>query len=722
MKDTLRERAYIMVTFGIINQELQHKSIIDYGKFTDFSKYESIFKQGTGDIIYATLEENFTRVDGSMYFLPATGTYYDTGLTSDKLVSDEIFEMHISFNTLPSDFRGLTINFGENYPVDFDIESDTGQKVEIRNNDKSIFRTEEVFRNTKVLMFRFFKMKNAKTRLRIYSILFGYGLVYYNDHVIGSTLESYVSPIGADVPQVDFKVILKNYDKYFNVDNPNSAINFLETGQPISVYYGYQLPNGGDIEWVKGNELLCSEWESNDHTATICGQDVFRNLNDEYYKGGYIPSGRTFYDLAKQVLKDAGIKSYYIDPRLKTLTNYNPIPRVPHKQALQMIANACRCILTQSRDGEVVIKSNYTPPFTIDSNSISSYGSLDNLKNNKVTKEYATLATNYTIVTGGMCFLPTSSSEAGYISEVVSDENGVFTTNPYLNIKQEAIRMYYGARIVFGRALPSGMIITTSNNGTQVDKIEIKDNIKKDMVILHRFDDFDTMKIEFTGTKEPHNRIVVNSFKFGDIADFEMTKRDMLASPTAIKQEKIKDIVVPCYLYQMEFNETALVTEKITAKVNDVVTFFLKAPAYNFRINLEQEKAIINFDKSGNYYVSVKFKQSGTFDLIVYGCTYKVVEKNAVVNLNERGKTIKWENPLISDIQMAQDLAHWLADYYRSGMEYEYPYRGNPELDVNDIIYQENDFRKNMKVQIFKTVLNFNQSFSGRIKARRVDE
>ena len=46
---------------------------------------------------------------------------------------------------------------------------------------------------------------------------------------------AYVSPIGADVPQIDFSVQLKNYDHYFNVDNPKSAINFLETGQEMEI-------------------------------------------------------------------------------------------------------------------------------------------------------------------------------------------------------------------------------------------------------------------------------------------------------------------------------------------------------------------------------------------------------------------------------------------------------------------------------------------------------
>jgi hypothetical protein len=68
---------------------------------------------------------------------------------------------------------------------------------------------------------------------------------------------------------------------------------------------------------------------------------------------------------------------------------------------------------------------------------------------------------------------------------------------------------------------------------------------------------------------------------------------------------------------------------------------------------------------------------------------------------------------------MADDLAEWLADYYRSGIEYEYDTRGNPEIDANDVIYQENDFHKDMTVNLYRTRLDFNGSFSGSVTARR---
>lgn len=90
------------------------------------------------------------------------------------------------------------------------------------------------------------------------------------------------------------------------------------------------------------------------------------------------------------------------------------------------------------------------------------------------------------------------------------------------------------------------------------------------------------------------------------------------------------------------------------------------------------------------------------------------------MSLNARGKTIKWKNPLISNTTMANELAAWLADYYTARIEYEYETRGNPELDTNDIIFQENEFRPGMKAMVYRHTINFNQAFGGKVTVRRV--
>lgn len=727
MKSSLRERAYIMISFGLVNQEAQAKATVDNGSYAYYSNKDNIFGEHIDDTVYATLEEEFTKVDGSMFFLPRAtegGRYYDTGIVSDKLVSEARCEVVISLNTIATDFKGLTINFGENYPVDFDIVGSTGQTIEFRGNTKSKWSTEEVLENTTYIKLVFYKMKNSQSRLRIYSIMFGYGLVYYNDSVMSSALDSYVSPIGADVPQFDFSVTLKNYDHYFNVDNPNSAINYLETGQEMDIMYGYQTPGSDTIEWIQGNHLWCSEWESDDNTATIRCQDIFRNMDGEYVKGLYSAAGKSYYALAEEILKDAGISEYYIDPRLKKLYSNNPIPRVKYKEALQIIANACRCVLTQSRDGKVQIKSNFMPSASIATNGEETYSNAANVLTDTPKVEYATLAGNYTPTDGTMFFLPRNGKAAlttGYVSKEISGANGTFTKNPVVTITMEAIRAYYGLKLVFGTALPAAFIIRTYKGGEPVNEYPIeKDEISTTSIILRDFDDFDVMKIEFTKTAEPYNRIVLNYFSLTDVVDFTMNRRDMTSSPKAIKQELIKEVIVPCYTYQENNREENLVYEDIDVVAGEVETYYIQDPSYGYKVKLDEVEGKATVVAWTNYFVTIKFNVTGSFKLEVQGYRYKIVEKYATVSLNARGKTVKWKNPLISNTTMANELAAWLADYYTAGIEYEYDTRGNPELDATDIVYQENEFHDGMRVNIYRHTVNFKQAFSGRVTARRI--
>lgn len=727
MKSSLRERAYIMISFGLVNQEAQAKATVDNGSYAYYSNKDNIFGEHIDDTVYATLEEEFTKVDGSMFFLPRAtegGRYYDTGIVSDKLVSEARCEVVISLNTIATGFKGLTINFGENYPVDFDIVGSTGQTIEFRGNTKSKWSTEEVLENTTYIKLVFYKMKNPQSRLRIYSIMFGYGLVYYNDSVMSSALDSYVSPIGADVPQFDFSVTLKNYDHYFNVDNPNSAINYLETGQEMDIMYGYQTPGSDTIEWIQGNHLWCSEWESDDNTATIRCQDIFRNMDGEYVKGLYSAAGKSYYALAEEILKDAGISEYYIDPRLKKLYSNNPIPRVKYKEALQIIANACRCVLTQSRDGKVQIKSNFMPSASIATNGEETYSNAANVLTDTPKVEYATLAGNYTPTDGTMFFLPRNGKAAlttGYVSKEISGANGTFTKNPVVTITMEAIRAYYGLKLVFGTALPAAFTIRTYKGGEPVNEYPVeKDEINITSIILRDFDDFDVMKIEFTKTAEPYNRIVLNYFSLSDVVDFTMNRRDMTSSPKAIKQELIKEVIVPCYTYQENNREENLVYEDIDVVAGEVETYYIQDPSYGYKVKLDEVEGKATVVAWSNYFVTIKFNVTGSFKLEVQGYRYKIVEKYATVSLNARGKTVKWKNPLISNTTMANELAAWLADYYTAGIEYEYDTRGNPELDATDIVYQENEFHDGMRVNIYRHTVNFKQAFSGRVTARRI--
>lgn len=724
MKELLRNRGYIQVVFGLISMEAQANATL--GSMSPTAPYSfsaNILNGVMGREYqqYATLEENWTKVDASMYFLPKSGGYYNAGIVSRDLISKAKFDINLELNIKPLDIKGLSIDFGENYPVDFDFITQNGDVVEFRDNDMGQFVTEEVIPKASRITIRVYKMKNPESRLRIHAITFGYGMSFGNDYVIDSTLTSDVSPIGEYVPQIDFELTLKNYDKYFDVDNPKSAINYLETGQEVEVFYGYEVND--EIEWVRGGHLYCSEWESNDSTATIRCVDIFRNMETEYYKGVLSPIPVSYYDLAERVCKDAGIADYWIDPHLEDMYTVNPLPMAQHKQVLQIIANACRCTLSQDRYGRIYIRSNFIPEMDIDSNGEAPYSHLENVFNDDAKKEYASLNTNYTTVGGEMFFIDKGlrgGLYTGFVSEFLSDANGRFTTNPMIVLSQKVAFSLFGLKLIFGYCEPAEIVIRTYIDGDFINDWTFTD-IEKETNIVQNFYDFDRMEIEFTRTKEPFNRVVVNNISV-DVTSYEIERRDMISSPVAIKQELIKDIVVPYYSYQLsQEEETSVLSQEVEAVSGQTATFFISEAGYGYRAEFENISGGVTVIDSGAYYVTVRYSMTGTFRLQIFGYYYKITERRVVKELNHRGKTITWENPLMSSYQMADEMATWLGDYYNVPVEYEYDYRGNPELDVNDIIFQENNYLDEMLVRVYRSSLTFNGAFRGTLNTRRME-
>lgn len=282
--------------------------------------------------------------------------------------------------------------------------------------------------------------------------------------------------------------------------------------------------------------------------------------------------------------------------------------------------------------------------------------------------------------------------------------------------------MYYGLQLMFGSTLPDGIIFRTFNDGKKVDEYEVNSDITKRLIVQHDFDDFDLMEIEFTKTKEPFNRIVVDYFSFGDITDFTMERQDMTSSPKSIKQELVKAVRVPCYSYQKGTAEETLISEETEAVKGDIQTYYLGDPTYGCRATFNSSASNVSIIENGDYYVTVKFLITGKYQFEIIGHRYNIVEQYAVKTLNSRGKTITWKNPLVSDMETANHLADWLGNYYNAGIEYEYNTRGNPEIDANDIVYQENAYRPGLKVNIYRHIVNFSQSLSGKVIARRVSE
>lgn len=733
MKQAARNKSYMMINLGLINQTAQKNSEVQNEGFTYFANLITPMSSEAVSQVYATFENDFSKVDRTMYFLPREGSklsLYNGGIVTEELCGQgEEPAVMIRFNTEdPVELKGLTLEFGDAYPVKFKVQTDAGE-VEYEN-DSTKFVTDDAFDGITFMRIAATEMKNGIARFRIHNIIFGMGIIFENEKIISANLKSTISPISESIPSIDFSVTIENMDRYYNVDNDDSAINYMATTQEMEVYYGYTL-NDGRIEWVKGATLYMHEWSADDKQAKFSAVDVFEYMQDEYKKGKYRPEGITLYDLAVDVFEDAGIHSdaYWIDPYLKGVVIHNPMPVVMHKECLQLIANAGRSVVMVNRDGIIMLKSSFEPEKAVEANQCIEYGNVQSLLLDEEYAEYAAFEKNYAQASGKQYFMPRNKNymQVGYVSESISDADGNFAENPIITLTLESAYTFFSLTLLFGSIQPVEFVITTYNNGARLKRFKSKSMSEK-TVVNYDFIDTDKITIEFTKAA-PHNRIHLRRILFGEETDYEIAYDDLTDTPKGTRLENVKELQLVRTIYAEGTELKDLTSEEIilaAGEETEVELDFSKAvhgiSAVCLVDKVEQDFGA-EIIESSSYWCKVRITRPPEEDtavvLKVKGYEYSISTANEVVNLNFNGSVLTWENPLISTVENAKKLAEWIGEYYKSRNQYELKFRGDPILDCNDLAYLESKYVEDLLVRLEEVALKFSGSLSGTLVARR---
>ena len=356
MKEILRNHSFMRVTIGMINQTAQASAAVaDPAAFTYFSSLKKPFDNYQVTELYEGCDQDWSAVDGSMYFLPREkpDVVLNAGLVTEELLGT----IEIRFPVALS-IKGLTVEFGKAYPVDFSIVSDRNT-VEIKDNGDGHFVTEEIFEEATFLRFVPGRMVNGQSRFRIHQITMGIGIYFDNQKILSASKKEHISPITEELPTIDFSMTAENRDRQFDIENSESSVQFLEIGQNVEVLHGQELEDG-TVEWMPGAKLSLKDWSADDEELEISATDRFDTMEDTYYRVLIIRKGFLSMIWRDDVFQDAGVDSrdYYLDPYLKNVLVKNPVPAVAHKEALQLIANAGRCIIYQDREGKIFLKSS----------------------------------------------------------------------------------------------------------------------------------------------------------------------------------------------------------------------------------------------------------------------------------------------------------------------------------------------------------------------------
>lgn len=657
MNRPIRNRAFISVGIGIINQDAQASGKVS-GDFAYWS-YGNVFDANTSRVEYATLEENFMKANGSQLFLPENDEAMQ--LRQNGIVTEDIMgQIRVEFPQVYS-LKGLTIDFGSVFPCSFDVL--TSEKTISFENKSQKFVTNAVIGDTDYIIIKPTEMIGGNQRLRINSILMGVGLQYGNQQTQSFSMKEHVSSISEDLSNESMSFSFYDEENYFNVDDNNSFIDFMETMQKITVSFGLELDNG-EVEWHQITTKYLQDWKSQKGIVTLNASDMLSTMDEEYTLANRIYN-RTAYQEAKNIFTEAGLEpdEYYIDDYLEDVKLVNPMPDGSRKECLQILANACRCIIKSDENGVIKIIPNFALVLDPEDLSISTNGHAKWSKPENLfigaSAVYADMTKDFIRADGKMYFLPedTNYLETSYVSEEASDIFGNFATPPTITITLPASYTYSGVNIVFDGNPPRLLKIITYKNGKSNENVTFE-NLSKKSFLFHEFKTFDQMVFQFLNAY-PNDRVLVNSISFGDFTDYTLEKRNMLENPIGYKEKRTKSIRVKRYTYTT--------------------------------------------DEQGEP---------------------KEVEDNVFTEfaVGDVGEVRTVQNPLINTAEHAELIAEWIGNYYSSNISYDVDYRGEPRLNAADIIHMESDKKNNLQVEVVSSEIKFNGAFSGSLELRRASK
>lgn len=360
------------VSFEILDEEAMSDASVSASSGAPHSRIEQVINKNRAmSYHYATFEENYFKLDGSMKIPPRP----NEGNSEVGFWSSEITDKYGYFNTVnpqltfnfskPFSVLGLTISFdtiNEETANHFNIQAFNASGGLVKNidyieNTNSIFTINEPVEDFTKLQLTIYQWSKGKRRAKVTEVNFGIVQEFSGSELIDLTVLEEMDLVGTTVPSNEMSFTLDNSDRRFNLLNPEGIYRFIRARQEVFVYIGLQITETeGDNEYVPIGKFYLTEWQTDEGalTTTFTGRDIFDRLETEEYTTSL--KNTTLYALAEDILLKSKVTHYRIDSKLlgdSTLGFEEPIGA---REGLQNIAIAGRSVIYQDREGTLVIE------------------------------------------------------------------------------------------------------------------------------------------------------------------------------------------------------------------------------------------------------------------------------------------------------------------------------------------------------------------------------
>lgn len=404
MESGTRKQQFVRLRIPVIDPTAaDDATIIALDQETYYSDTSNLPYENVIDDTYTTFEPGRWSVIDPGLVLPETTDADPIVYTGSTLadISDEngTFDTdvgyRVTFGTQHS-FPAVTLTFDTYYETHPDKVTVIGYRAgtivqsvtaEIDSVELAVYPdNRQGFEQVDQLDILFVEMGGPYRRPRISKILFGYVYEPGNSDIVSLDMEWDSDPLSRWLPIEKLRFVLNNFDYVYSPDNPAGIWNDFEERIPISVQFGQQLAgimtweDVYDYDWAEINRRTWMEiyegraiwWMSlgdfyldgapktRGRTAEFTAVGGASILDDTYYRGVWGP--KTLYDLAVDVFRDSwlpqrddGSDAWFVDEALKDFTTEAPIPIMTHGEALQLIANAARCVIYSDKERRLCI-------------------------------------------------------------------------------------------------------------------------------------------------------------------------------------------------------------------------------------------------------------------------------------------------------------------------------------------------------------------------------
>ena len=735
MKAMLRNRSYVRITFGNVDTTAATDGEWESNGAASISEFETVdYAYQYGDT-YAALELNRWALDGKTLIVP-TGEVVQDGFIS-SLMSDA----EGNFSTPPvitrefslkHIFPGLTLTFDtrqQEWPLevtaDFYLNGEVvdTQTVSITSVQTTISTTATEVDKVTITFDRCLPYR----RPRLENVLYGLNVQFVNKDIVSTQQKHDVDPLSRRLPTETMQFTILDYEHKYDPDNPAGIYAYVDKNSPIEIQFGYELPDGS-VEWLKpDNYVLNAKPSAQNNQTTFNGTGLIGSLTGTFYKSKL--GSKSLYDMAQEVLLDAGLtlteqgeNPWEIDDALKDMFTTAALPIDTHMNCLQLIAHAACCRLYTDDDNIIHIR-----PFGVtvigiyngvwaDNGHVwfSEWDTID--KGNTAENTYVTFELNrWTLGGDSQIILPDSNAgQRGYISEAMTGADGSFTNPPVFTKTFDVPHDLPVLAIRFDTVLnefPGAVQVKYYHDDTlldtqtaAIDSVEVY--VSSNLAI-------ECTKIEVTMIGNlPYRRGRVTKVYYRE-TDFTLDFTSIEENSQKIsKIDELKSVSVARYSYTAS-NDASTLFEGTTTETELHVEF--SGLAQDVQISVSGGTLV-----SSNIYARAAdlVLSSGTKTVTITGKT--LTENSVVVSypVAQSGEIDKEENPLITNDTMCQALANHVKSYLQMRNTYEANYRGNPEMEVGDIIGLQTLYTDEMDALILVDEITFDGSLSGKMTVK----